>query len=564
MRRFAALPFLVLFALACTPPPEVRVTETNILTGPRFWTGDPQRPWADALLVSEGRIVRVVERGEIPKLLASGGSVRQLPGAVAVPGLTDAHGHLAGYALARRRVELGGAATLEDALARVERFAAAHPDAAWIQGRGWDQNDWPDRAWPDADRLEQVAPGRPIALWRVDGHALWVNRTALAEAGIDAKTPDPPGGLIRRDPNGLPTGILVDEATTLVARRIPAPSRAELASAIEEAGRELASMGLTGLHEMGMEDEPWSVVQELSASGRFPLRIMAYVNVGDPLEKRLREARGPLGDDRLRLLGIKLYVDGALGSRGARLLAPYVDDRGTSGLWVTDPAALDAAVAGQFEANLQPAIHAIGDAANRAALDAIEKGLAAHPAARALRPRVEHVQILDPADVPRFAATGAIASMQPTHATSDMPWVEERLGPERLRGGYAWRSLLDAGAALAFGSDVPIESPDPLPGLYAAVTRQDRDGLPAGGWQPRERLALPQALAAFTSGAAHAVRLDDRLGRLAPGYWCDVTVLDRDIFKEPARALLDTRVTATVVGGQVVWQHGAEKVTAPR
>lgn len=525
--------------------------DVTVLVGPRFVTDDPAQPEVEALIVSEGRIAGFTTRREIPKLIAGGGTVRQLPGAVAVAGLTDAHGHLVGLAQSAHRVDLVGTTSLEDALARIEAFAGGHPEAAWIVGRGWDQNDWPDHAWPDADRLEQAVAGRPCAMWRVDGHALWVNRTALAAARIGAGTVDPPGGMIRRDGAGRPTGILVDEASTLVEKLIPALTRAELEKGLAAAAAQLVAVGLTGVHEMGIDRAQWDAMRNLANRGFFPLRVTAYASFDSDLHHDI-ETSGPLDFRQLRVAGVKLYADGALGSRGARLAAPYEDERRTTGLWITEPAALEQRVAAAFRAGLQPAIHAIGDAANGAALDAIERGLAAVPAARALRPRLEHAQIVDPTHIPRFAALGAIASMQPTHATSDMPWAEDRVGPGRLAGAYAWKSMLRAGAALAFGSDFPVESPDPRLGLYAAVTRQDSQGHPAGGWLPAERLDLREALAAFSRGAAFAAHQETELGRIAPTYWCDLTVFDTDPFATP-RAVLDAKVVATVIAGQLVW-----------
>lgn len=542
----------LVLASACGGDTKEIPGEVNILTGPRFWTGDPTHPWAEALVVSQGRIVDWTDRVQIPRLIAQGGTVRNLPGIVAVPGLTDAHGHLRSFSMSLRNVNLRGAKSVEEALARVERFAAEHPEERWITGRSWDQNDWPDHAWPDADRLEQVVPGRPCALWRVDGHALWVNRTALAEAKIDAKTKDPAGGAIHRDRGGRPTGILIDEAAVLVQKWIPPPTPQQLESAMAEAAERLLALGLTGFHDMGMESESRDVLERLAESGRFPLRVAVYAEYGTPLAQEFL-TKGLSSKGRLDFAGIKLYADGALGSRGARLLEPYSDDPRNRGLWVTEPAELAARLRQCAEHGLQPAVHAIGDAANRATLDAIEALEKDLPKAKALRPRVEHAQILDPQDSGRLAALGATASMQPTHATSDMPWVEDRIGRQRLSGAYAWRTVLSRGAALAFGSDFPVEWPDPLAGLYSAITRQDPQGRPANGWLPEQRLKLTEALAAFTEGAAFAIGKEKEQGRIAPGYWCDLTVLDRDIFKNPPASLLETKVVATVIGGQVVW-----------
>ncbi|MDH3284889.1 MAG: amidohydrolase [Acidobacteriota bacterium] len=536
---------------ACDAGPTIDPGDVTIFTGPRFWTGEPEAPYVAGLLVSRGRIAAVLTDEEVRREAALGGTIVQLPGKVAVPGLVDAHAHLLGYGLAARRADLVGARTLEETLARVSAHAAAHPKDRWVLGRGWDQNDWPGKAWPDADRLEEAVPGRPSALTRVDGHALWLNRTALAAAGIGTGTPDPAGGAILRDAAGRPTGILIDAATSVVEDIVPPPDERQIEDALELAGRRLASLGLTGVHDMGMTGDVWRALQRLSEQGRFPLRVHAYAGAGTDLARQHLRT-GPVETGRLKLTGIKLYADGALGSRGARLLAPYEDQHETHGLWVTPPDELRRLTAEAAKAGLQPAIHAIGDAANHAALDLLEELAAEDPALLQLRPRIEHVQILDPADLPRLAELGVVASMQPTHATSDMPWAEERLGPDRLAGAYAWRRVLDSGALLAFGSDFPVESADPRLGLYAAVTRQDAEGRPAGGWLPEERLTAREALDAFTIGAATAVGEEDEAGRIRVGSRCDLTVFAADPLKLSAERLREIEVAAVVVGGETV------------
>ncbi|GAB4369009.1 MAG: amidohydrolase [Acidobacteriota bacterium] len=554
--------------------------EIVVFSGPRFWTGEPARPWADGLAVRDGRIVALLERHEIARLVAQGAEDVRLPGEVALPGLVDGHGHLLGYGLARRSVDLVGADSLEQTLARVAAWARSHPDASWVLGRGWDQNDWPRKAFPDADRLDQVVPDRPCALRRIDGHALWVNRAALAAAGIDARTPDPAGGQILRDRTGRPTGILVDSAMDLVDRVVPEPDDAAVRRALEDAVASLSAFGLTGFHDMGTDGRTLAIIREMDAAGRLPLRLTLYASADDEeLVARLMRD-GPEQGRRFRVVGVKFYADGALGSRGARLLAPYNDQPDHLGLFVTDPTELRSRVLETMRAGLQPAVHAIGDAANRLVLEIYASGLrellaAGRTSSLALRPRIEHAQVIAPPDIPRFrsivddalAAAGAaealrrhvaiVASMQPSHATSDMPWAERRLGPARLRGAYAWRSLIDAGVPLVFGSDVPVESADPRTGLYAAVTRTDPRGLPPGGWLPAERVPLERAVRAYTLGAAFAAGRERDEGTLAPGKRCDLTVLRVDPFGNPPRTLLDDPVLATVVDGQVTWRAPA-------
>lgn len=524
--------------------------ETTILTGPRFWTEDPAHPWAQGLLVREGRIVRYLDRQEMAREAARGGTIRQLSGGLAVPGLVDAHAHILGYGLSRTKVDLVGTQTLDEALSRVAAFAQAHPDKLWIEGRGWDQNDWPDHAWPSADRLEQVVPDRPCALRRVDGHALWVNRAALTAAGINFSTPDPPGGMIYKDGSGRPTGILVDNAADLVLGKIPEPSDGEIEQALETAAKDLLAVGLTGVHDMGIDRRTWKTMKRLAAKGRFPLRVFAYASDQSELAREIL-ARGTEQSGRLHLVGIKFYADGALGSRGARLLEPYTDDPYQKGLWVTPPEQLRERIGKTLEAGLQPAVHAIGDAANKEVIDDYIQALESAGGRTAFHPRLEHAQIVDLADIPRVAEHEIVASMQPTHATSDMPWALDRVGPRRLRGAYAWRRFLDAGALLAFGSDFPVESIDPRLGLYAAVTRQDIAGEPPGGWLPGQRLTLAEAVAAFTRGAAQAVGAGRELGTMEPGHDCDLTVFERNLFNLPPSAILETPVTATVIAGRV-------------
>jgi hypothetical protein len=455
-----------------------------------------------------------------------------------------------------RRAQLNGAASLDETLDRVQDFAAAHTDDAWILGRGWDQNDWPGRAWPDAERLEQAVPGRPAAMTRVDGHALWVNRSGLAAAGITAATPDPPGGRIHRDGSGRPTGILVDNAMALIESVIPAPSPRAVEQALAEAAQRLVALGLTGVHDMDA-DAPgygsgWKAMRALAAQGKFPLRINAYAALGSPLHKELLD-RGPIADGRLRAIGLKLYVDGALGSRGARLSAPYTDEPKSSGLWVTELAEVAAHARQATDVGLGVAVHAIGDAGIRAALEVAKLSRTTTTRRAPARFRIEHAQIVDLSDIPRFRELGVIASMQPTHATSDMPWAEDRVGPERIRGAYAWRSFLEAGVPLAFGSDFPIESPDPRLGLYAAVTRRDRAGMPPGGWHPEQRLTLAEALAAFSAGAAFAAGQEGELGKLAPGYQADLTIFEQDLFALPPEQLPTAGIAATVIAGETVY-----------
>lgn len=551
VRRAVCLGVLLMTAASCsTDEPQLPPGDVTLLVGPRFWTGLHERPWAHGVAVQEGRVVALLDREGVGRAAARGVEIRRLAGELATPGLVDAHAHIHPFGAMQQEVDLTGVRTLKQALERVARFASSHPGQGWILGRGWDQNDWPSGVWPTADDLERAVPDRPCALSRIDGHALWVNRTALERAGIDDLTPDPPGGRILRNDDGQATGILIDAADELVRDHVPEPTDRQIETALETAAERLLAVGLTGVHDMGLDERVWSAMVRLAKSGRFPLRVHGYAVAGDPLADRVID-EGPLVEGRLSVVGVKVWADGALGSRGARLLEPYSDEPGTRGVWVTAPEDIERIVSQTAEAGLQPAVHAIGDAANRTVLDIYER---VYPdgAPGSAPPRLEHAQILAPEDLPRVASLGVVASMQPTHATSDMPWVEGRLGEARLEGGYAWRTLLEQGALLAFGSDFPVESIDPRKGLYAAITRQDAEGQPPGGWRPSERLTPEQALRAFTEGAARAVGAGGELGRLSPGSWCDVTVFEQDWLSagEPGR-LLDAGVSSVVVAGEV-------------
>jgi predicted amidohydrolase YtcJ len=376
---------------------------------------------------------------------------------------------------------------------------------------------------------------------------VWANSRALAAAGITAATPDPQGGKIVRGAGGEPTGVLVDRAMGLVDAVVPAPTAEHRERRIRAAARRAVEVGLTGVHEMGIDDATAAVYRALAERGELPLRVHAFLS-GDAADvARVRRNPEP-AVGRFQLRGVKFYADGALGSRGARLYADYDDDRGSRGLWVSPPEQLAVAVEVATSAGWQVAVHAIGDAAIGGVIDAFLAAQRKYPGEH--RPRIEHLQILAPADLPRLVESRAIASMQPTHATSDMPWAEQRVGAQRIKGAYAWRTVIDGGVPLAAGSDFPVEEVSPLHGIYAAVTRQDGRGEPAGGWYPAQRMTLDEALTAFTYGAAYAGFAEDARGRLAPGRLADLTVLDGALAAD--RSLLERKVALTIVGGEIV------------
>jgi predicted amidohydrolase YtcJ len=510
-------------------------------------------PRVSAVAIAGGTIVRIGDDHAVEGDIGPATRVIDLHGRSVTPGLVDAHCHLAELGADLEAVSVRGRASAEDVARVVAAAATTRPATEWLQGRGWDQNRWPGQQFPTRATLDAVVHDRPVLLERVDGHAVWVNGAALAAAGVTARTPDPAGGKILRDGHGEPTGVFIDNAIDLITRAVPKASAAARERRILAAAQAVAALGLTGIHEMGVPDETVAVYRDLARRGRLPLRVYAFLT-GDPATAEALRTRAPdRADGRLfTLRGVKFFADGALGSRGARLREDYLDDAGNRGLWVTEPAALTRAVDAAIAGGWQVAVHAIGDAGVGAVLDAYAAAERAHPAATpgARRLRVEHVQVISAADVTRMADLHVVASMQPTHATSDMPWAEARLGAARIRGAYAWRTMLDHHIPLAFGSDFPVEAPSPLLGLYAAVTRQDADGQPAGGWYPAERLTLDEALAAFTTGAAFAAGEDPAARRpRALGARADRTVYDRALTAD--RGLLDTRVDLTIVDGQI-------------
>lgn len=519
------------------------------LTGATVYT-DPARPAVQASVgVADGRVVYVGPRRE-PRRRVTGADRIHLGGAVIYPGWSDAHGHLMDLAEARRCLDLRGK-QLREILAAVGR-AAAGRSRAWIQGRGWDQNLWPARAFPTADHLSQVSGDNPVLLTRIDGHAAWVNSSALAAAGISRHTPDPPDGRILRDSAGQPTGILLENAIRLVADKIPPPDKEGLAVCLQEACAECAAMGLTAIGEAtGLNAERIDLFGGLARGDRLAVRVYATISAdrGDLLETM---RAGPIEEGLLTVRAVKAYADGALGSRGAALLEDYADAPGSRGLLTATREYLEQRAAACFRHGWQLWTHALGDAACRMVLDALQAALEkVRPVDP--RPRIEHAQVIAPSDLPRFAELGVIASIQPTHATSDMPWLPQRLGPQRVGNAHAYQSLLQAGARLAGGSDFPIESHNPLLSFYAAVTRTDLSGRPAGGWQPDQRLSPQQALRLFTVDNAYAMFAESRRGRLVSGYDADLTVLDRDVLAVPPEEMPQARVLLTMVAGRIVY-----------
>jgi predicted amidohydrolase YtcJ len=532
----------------------------------RIYTVNAKQQVAEALAVRGDRIIFV--GGSEDALAMKGASTRviDLQGATVVPGLQDAHGHFTGLGQSLQRLDFRNTTSYDQIVEMVRQAAAKARSGEWVLGRAWDQNRWPDKHFPTADKLDSAAPDNPVYLTRVDGHAGLANHKALAAGGVTRETKDPDGGEIIRDTDGTPSGVLVDRAQQLVASKIPPSSREQIVEQILLADKECRRLGLTTIGDAGA---PGELVEQgykpLIDTGRLQTRIYAMLS-GSLDELRPYFARGPTanyGDYHLMVRAVKLYADGALGSYGAALLEPYSDRPETRGLLVTPPEELYEKTLAASKAGFQTCIHAIGDRANREVLDIFERVEKEVPGAKALRMRDEHAQILDEHDIARFARLNVIASMQPTHATSDMPWVPTRIGPERAaEGAYVWRKILQTGAVIASGSDFPVEEANPMYGFYAAITRQDRNGTPPGGWMPGQKMTRQEALESFTINAAYAEHMERELGSLERGKLADFVVLSRDIMTAAPPDILTTRVLKTITGGRIVYEEGTAGTAA--
>lgn len=510
-------------------------------------------------LGKDGKVLRFTglvfdDEGKVTAVLARGDKRPRTDyrldgeGKVLLPGMIDAHVHVMDLGFGALTLDLSDTTSLENALAKVKAFAEANPGRPWIIGRGWNQEKWGLGRFPTAAELDRVVSDRPVWLERADNHANWANSRAMAAAGISAKTPDPAGGRITRDASGNPEGVFIDNAVPLVGKVVPAPRPQDRDLAFAKAQEVLLAKGVTAVADMGTKLADWATFRRAGDEGRLAIRIMSYADSIDTLELVAGAApTGWLYDDRLRMGGIKLFLDGALGSRGANLKQPYADDHGTRGLPLLSPSQLRNLMSRAAMSNFQTAVHAIGDAANAEVLSAIEELSDTYTGDR--RWRIEHAQIVDPVDTARLGKHGVIASMQPLHQTSDRLMAEARLGPDRLAGAYPWRSVIKVGGRLAFGSDAPVEPADPWAGMAAAISRTDAKGEPFGGWFPQETVSREQALAGFTSDAAFAGFAEGRFGRLVPGERADFLLVDRDPLLASPEAIRETKIIEVWVGG---------------
>ncbi len=524
-----------------------------IVSAKRIWTGDPARPWAEALAARGGAIAALGTRADIMAYRGPSTRVIDQPGAFALPGLIDAHGHMEALGASHDDIDLRGVAPSAEIARRVKERIDASPGDSWITGRNWDQSLWPGGEFPTAAVLDAVARARPVWLKRVDGHAGWANSEAMRRAKVTRDSQAPKSGQIIRDATGMPTGVFVDGAMSLVEKAVPGPSRDDVKRRLLTAQRLVLEAGLTGVHDAGISRRVAEIYRELDHAGQLVVRIygMASPLSGDEASFVSQPPQAALPGARFELRAIKLFIDGAMGSRGALLFEPYHDDPMNSGLLLLDPKRLEAATKAALAHGWQVCTHAIGDRGNALVLDAYASAKKAVPPVRDPRLRIEHAQVVRKDDLARFAELGVIASMQPSHASDDMRWADARLGPGRVDGAYAWRWFINAKVPLAYGSDCPVEIVNPFWGIYAGITRQDPNGKPDGGWHPDQVLTLEETLRAFTAGAAYAAFAEDRLGVLKAGFRADITIVDRNLFEVKPRELLATRVLHTIVEGKV-------------
>ena len=549
----AALLSMLTFA-ACGPK---YIPADLVLRGGKIATVDSTFSMAEAVAVRGDSIVAVGKNSDIAPYIGPRTRVIELGGRLVVPGLIDAHAHMLSLGESLTRLDFRGTTSFGQIADMVAAEVKRRAPGEWILGSNWDQNDWDSKEMPNNELLTAAAPENPVWLERVDGHACVANRKAMELCGISTGMKNPSGGEILRGKNGQPTGVFVDNAMPLISSRIPAPTPEQVDSMLALAAEHCLEAGLTGVQDAGVSPRTVQSYKRLIDRGGLAIRI--YAMLGDPGEgdiaAYLKENRVEgYGNRYLEARSVKLFMDGAMGSRGAALFKPYSDRPGYSGLITTTPEHILAVSKAALETGFQVCTHAIGDRANRLVLDAYEQALKEHPS-KDHRFRIEHAQVVSPEDFSRFVSLGVIPSMQPTHATSDMPWAEARLGPERVKGAYAWRSFLDAGCFIPCGSDFPVEEYNPLLGVYAGITRQDSTGAPSGGWFPDQRMTREEVLRGFTIWAARSAFQEDLLGSIEKGKLADMVVLSKDILSIPPKEILTTVPEYTIVGGKVKYER---------
>ena len=558
------LPALLLLAFAsliigCTESPKSRgtsaTTEVTLINNIQGYSFDNNRQLFefDSMAIAAGK---VLETGTSIGANYPEANIIDGQGKTLIPGIIDAHGHVSSLGYTLQRIDVRQAGSAVEAAAAVGDYAASNQYLSWVRGRGWNQVLWPDKQFPTAAHLDSEISDRPVWLERIDGHAGWGNSKALELAGITRDTVSPAGGEILRDANGEPTGVLIDNAMNLVSAVIPAPNQSEIAAALDAVSSHLLSLGITSTHDAGTTAAEHQLYRQMADSGEMPVRVYGMISSTEPsLEQILAAGHS---EDKYQLYSarsIKIYTDGALGSRGAAMLEPYSDRPGHRGLLLTSAAQLRKLFKLATEADFQVAIHAIGDKGNRIALDEIEHAYAT-VGGRHLRHRIEHSQVVAIDDIPRFKSLDVIPSMQPTHATSDMNMAEIRIGRERLKGAYAWRTFLDQGSIVVSGSDYPVELANPFDGIHAAVTRQNKANQPEGGWLPEEAMTIEEAMRSFSIDAAWGAHQEDSLGGLTKGKWADFIVIDQDIYNIPAEDIWKTQVLETWLAGKLVYTKG--------